>query len=295
MYQCLIMTDSCADLPAEYYQEHQVECIKMTYIEGDEMHPDNALAAETDAFYQRMRAGARATTSQINMQVFLARFRELQEQGLPIVYICFSSKLSASYLSACAAAEAALAERPQPQIYVIDSQGASTGLGLLVHHAVLLRDGGASAEEIVAWMKENIYRANHLFTVTDLQYLYRGGRVSAASAFLGNALNIRPLLWVDEFGGLALWSKERGDKRLLAAMAQRFGETCEDYQQTIFISHADYPLAAQALKEELENRYGCTDIRLGRLGPVVGAHTGPLAYALFYLGKDRREQAKEKK
>ena len=285
----IILTDSSADLKDEMYKEIGVERLSLSYtIDGEEFF-DNSLDADTKAFYDKMRAGKIPLTSQINTQTFFDHFEKMVPLGRPIIYIGFSSKLSATYSSGAKAVEMILEKYPDTVITAIDTKCASGGQGLLPFYAAQMRDEGKSYEEIVAWIEENKYRAHHWVFVDDLNYLKRGGRLSAAEAFFGNILSIKPLIWMDAEGKLTPYAKERGKKKVLKAMVDRIAENIEDAEnQTVFICHSDYPEGAKELKAMIEERVKLSDVRYNYIGTVIGSHTGPGILALFFMGKDRR-------
>ena len=285
----IIITDSSADLKDEMYKELGIERLKLSYTIDGEEFLDNSYDSETKEFYDKMRAGKIPLTSQVNTQTFFDYFEKLVPLDRPIIYIGFSSKLSATYSSGAKATEMILEKYPDTVITAIDTKCASGGQGLLPFYAAKMRDEGKSYEEIVAWIEENKYRAHHWVYVDDLNYLKRGGRLSAAEAFFGNILSIKPLIWMDAEGRLTPHSKERGKKKIFKAMVDKIVENIEDAEnQTVFICHSDYPEGAKELKELIEERVKLNDVRYNYIGTVIGSHTGPNILALFFMGKDRR-------
>ncbi len=284
----IIMTDSCSDLPDSYYEENEVPRVKLSYIDGEKSYFDNGLYSETDAFYQMQIAGAAFSTSQVTVSQFLEKFNELAALNRPIIYLAFSAVLSASYQSACTAAEMLQKEMPEVDITIVNSKAASIGLGLFVWHVIRLRDEEKSKEEILSWIEENMQKVNHWFSVEDLSYLQKGGRVSAATAFFGNMLGINPLLWVDKEGRLMPVAKERGRKKVMKAIVAHLLERIEDPEnQTIFVAHGYCPKDAEDLKAMIEEKIKVKAIQMHRIGPIIGAHCGPSVLSVFFMGKAR--------
>ena len=179
-------------------------------------------------------------------------------------------------------------QHPDKQIVVVDSLAASLGQGLLVHIAVQMRDAGQSFQQTVDWCMENRLHVVHLFTVDDLFHLYRGGRVSKATAIVGSMLNMKPVLHVDDEGKLVAVGKMRGRKRALDDLVKRMGEQIGDYEnKTFFISHGDCLADAEYVRDQVKEKFGIPDCLINFVGPSIGAHSGPGTVALFFLGKQR--------
>ncbi|MCL1874523.1 MAG: DegV family protein [Clostridiales bacterium] len=284
----IIVTDSCADLYEDFYLKNDIPWIKLSYIEDGEIHNDDGTDQAIDAFYQRMREGATPSTSQVNMEQFYEFFRELLKTNRPIIYLGLSTGLSSTCASAHMAREKILEENQDADITIIDSVCVSGGLGLMIVCAVKMRDQGASKEEIVDWLRENNNKMNHFFTVSELTYLHRGGRISAASAVIGGMLDIRPLCYVDSGGFLQVLSKERGKKRLFKALLNKIEENIENPKDAaMYIAHGDCPADAEIIKEMILERLPIKTIEVGRIGSVIGSHVGPETMAIFFLGKPR--------
>ena len=205
-----------------------------------------------------------------------------------MLYIAFSSGLSGTYQSAVLAREELKQRFPDRRLEVFDSLCASMGEGLLVYHAAKLRQAGKSLDEVLAWLKENVLNLCHWFTVDDLNHLKRGGRVSTATALVGTMLGIKPVLHVDDEGHLIPVSKVRGRKQSLDALVRRMEDTVLDpADQMVFISHGDCLEDAQYVERQIREKLGVQQVKLGFIGPVIGAHSGPGTVALFFLGKER--------
>ena len=229
-----------------------------------------------------------STTTQINSEEFLRVFTPLLEAGQDVLYIAFSSGLSGTCQSALLAREELRRRFPERRLEVFDSLCASMGEGLLVYHAAKLRQEGRDMDQVLAWLKENVLRLCHWFTVDDLNHLKRGGRVSTATALVGTMLGIKPVLHVDNEGHLISVSKVRGRRQSLEALVSRMEETAVNpAEQTVFISHGDCLEDAQFVAQHVREKLGVTQIQIGYIGPVIGAHSGPGTVALFFLGKER--------
>ena len=278
MRDYVILTDSCSDLPADLVSELELDVLPLSFVmEGKEYfnYPDNRDIDPKD-FYNKMRSGALGTTSAINVAVFAETMTALVGQEKDILCISFSSALSTTYQSACIAAEDVMAAHPGSKILVCDSRAASLGQGLLVYLAALEKRKGRTLEELRDFVEERKNHISHWFTVDDLYHLKRGGRVSAATAIVGSALNIKPMLKIDEDGKLVTVDKKRGNK---AAMASLFTFFKENYNpkvcNTIYICDADTPELADSLVEKVREAAPEVIVRRTMLSPIIGAHTGP--------------------
>lgn len=285
----IITTDNTADLPYSYYKENGLEYMYLTYaLDGQIYGKENELSSQE--FYARMRGGSMPTTSQINSEDAKAVWLPHLQAGKSILHLAFSSGLSGSCNSARLAAEDLKEEHPEYEIVVIDTLCASLGEGLLVHKAVKMKKEGKSMEEIVQWLEEHKLNLCHVFTVDDLFHLYRGGRVSRATAILGSMINIKPLLHVDNEGHLVAVGKVRGRKRSLASLVDMMEERLGSYKgknPEIFISHGDCQEDAEYVAKLIRERYGIEDILINPVGATIGAHSGPGTVALFFLGDKR--------
>ena len=285
----VIMTDTTADLPESYIEEHQLEILSLNYmLEGIVYDRKNPL--DVEEFYARMRSGSMPTTSQINPEQAKEAFASCMEAGNDVLYIAFSSGLSGTYNSACIAA-AELEEEgtyPDRKVVVVDSLSASLGEGLLVHKAVKLKEEGKTLEEVVAWTEKNRQNLCHNFTVDDLFHLHRGGRVSKATAILGTMINIKPVLHVDDEGHLTAVDKVRGRKKSLTTLVDRMEKQAEGFENPeVFISHGDCLKDALFVEKLVRERFGTENFIINHVGPTIGAHSGPGTVALFFMGNPR--------
>lgn len=284
-----IVTDSTTDLTREMTEELELKVIPLCYIMDGKTYrnsPDSGM--KEPAFYGKLRNGTMSTTTQVNSEEFIAEFAPILEQGEDILYIAFSSGLSGTCQSAFVAKQELEERFPGRRVEVFDSLCASMGEGLLVHYAATMKKSGASIDEVLKWLQENVLKLCHWFTVDDLNHLKRGGRVSTATAFLGTMLGIKPVLHVDNEGHLIPVSKVRGRKQSLDALVKKMEESAiEPAGQTVFISHGDCLEDAEYVAEQVKAKLGVKKISINFIGPVIGAHSGPGTVALFFLGKVR--------
>ena len=290
MAEFQIFTDATADLsptllaglPSVEIIPMQVEIGGTEYTYGS---PDGITATE---FYRLQRAGNFATTSQINPTVYFQYFEPCLRQGVDVLYLCFSSGLSGTYQSAMLAAEELQQEYPERKIICVDTLGASAGEGFLVREAAKMQGNGLTIEELAEWVTKRRLQVCHWFTVDTFTHLKHGGRVSAAAAAMGTALQIKPLLHVDDNGKLQVMEKSRGRKKATAAQLARMERGwMPELGKSVLIAHSDDPEAAKMLQGRIMERFPDAEIQITYIGPVIGAHTGPGTVALFYWGNNR--------
>ena len=290
MREYVIMTDSCCDLTDHMAKELELTVVPLTvHIDGHD-YPNllDGSAISFEDFYGKIRGGVLATTSAANVGQFQEAMRPILAAGKDIVSINFSSALSTTYQSACIAAQDMKEEFPDANIYVVDSLSASLGQGLLLYLTVQKKREGLSAQELVQWVEDNKLHIDHWFTVDDLNFLKRGGRVSAATALVGTMLSIKPVMHTDNEGRLTMVGKARGRKASLKALLDAIERLAiEPEKQTMFICHADCEEEAKQVAAEIQGRFGTTDIRIHYIGPVIGSHTGPNTMGLFFVGTER--------
>ena len=288
MNKFIIFADSACDIDKEVLSKWEVERIELSLMFNETPKEYlNCEIAPTD-FYNEMRMGKTAKTSAINTQTFIDVFEKKLQEGNDIIYIAFSSGLSTTYNSGVAAANELKENYPNRKILVVDSLAASAGYGLIVYLASKKAMEGASAEEIVKYVEDIRLKIAHWFTVADLVYLKRGGRISPTVAFVGGVLGIKPILHVDNEGHLISMSKVRGRRTAIAELANKFGETADKGAvQTVYISHGDCIDDAQTLADIIKNEYGVNTEIITYVGPVIGAHSGPGTLALFFIANER--------
>ena len=283
----IISTDVTSDLPENFLKENNIDILYLTYNTGGiDYNGNNSLSPKE--FYQKMRDGEMTKTSQVSPEATEATFEKILLDGYDILHIGFSSGLSGSYNSARIAAENLLVKYPDSKIRVIDSLCASLGEGLLVFKAIELKKQDKSLAEVADWVEENKLHLCHMFTVDDLMYLHRGGRVSKASAIAGSILGIKPILHVDNGGNLIPIGKVRGRKQSLIELVDKMGEKMGDWENTTFaISHGDCEDEAFFVRDLVIKRFGIKNCIINYVGTVIGAHSGPKTMALFFMGNER--------
>ncbi len=284
----IIMTDSGCDISPELLKEWGVPFRSLNFrFDGSEKEYSNEDMSVSE-FYAKMREGSVAKTSAVNIEGFASAFEELLSKGLDIVYIGFSSGLSTTFNSARLAAAQVLEKYPERKIFTVDTRAASAGQGLILKLVLDKKKEGASLEEVAKYAEDIKFRISIWFTVDDLVYLKRGGRVSATAAFFGNMLGIKPVLHMDNEGHLVPVAKVRGRRTSINALADKYGELAEKLDGAdIFISHGDCISDAEALADILSKRYGAKVDLITDVGTVIGAHSGPGTLALFFIGKSR--------
>ncbi len=282
-----ILTDSCCDFPTEYYEKLNLTMVPLSVdFRGEVFDDKNDDSLKT--LYAGLRAGEVARTAAVNPECWASAMEPVLSRGEDVLVIAFSSGLSTTYQSAVIAAEELKEKYPDRAIYVVDTLAASMGQGLLTWYACKKRDEGASLEEVRDWLEENKLHLCHWFTVDDLMYLKRGGRISAATAVVGTMLQIKPVLHMDDEGHLINMAKARGRKASLEALAKKAGELGTSYDNsTVFISHGDCIDDANYLAGLMKERYGVKDVVISYVGSVIGSHSGPGTVALFFLGTHR--------
>lgn len=288
MSDFVIVTDSSADLPASLVQEMGVEVLPLSFtVQGKTYHnyPDDR-EMDPKVFYKMLRDGEMATTSAVNVAEYTATLEPLLQAGKDVLVLVFSSGLSTTYQSSVIAVNELSEQYPDRKIYTVDTLCASLGQGLLVWHAVREQRRGQSIEAVRDWVEENKLRLCHWFTVDDLHFLKRGGRISAATAVVGTMLSIKPVLHVDDEGHLISMGKARGRGASLTALVDHMEQTATDVD-TVFISHGDCLADAEKVAADVRNRFGTKDVVINNVGPVIGAHSGPGTLALFFLGTKR--------
>ena len=282
----IIVTDSACDIDLETLKEWGVELIRMPYLFADEGVEKLDHDQPIEEFYREMRAGRVAKTSGVNEDAFMRTFTPILEAGKDILYLAFSSGLSVTCANGLKIAKVLQEKYPERKIRVVDSLAASGGEGLFVYLGTLNRDKGMILDENADALEKDKLHICHWFTVEDLVYLKRGGRVSAATALLGAALNVKPVLHVDNEGHLIKITQVHGRKKSIVTMAEKLGQTILD-DTPIFISHGDCPEDAERLKTILEEKYGRKVTKITKIGSVIGAHSGPGTLALFFRGTER--------
>ena len=290
MSEYVLITDSSADLSQEMVQELGVTVLPLSFtIQGKTYrnYPDNR-EMDLPLFYDMLRAGELATTSAVNVAEYTQAVEPILQEGKDVLILAFSSGLSSTYQASVLAAGELREKYPDRKIYTVDTLCASLGQGLLVYLAAQEQRKGKSIEEVRDWAEETKLHLCHQFTVDDLHFLKRGGRISATTAVVGSMLQIKPVLHVDDEGHLINIAKARGRPASLTALVDKMEKTVtEEGRKTVFISHGDCRKDAVTVADMVRERFGTQDIRINFVGPVIGAHSGPGTLALFYLGTER--------
>lgn len=282
-----IITDSCCDFPNEMYAELDLTMVPLSVEFRGQVYDDKNDDSLKE-MYDGLRAGEAAKTSAVNPDRWANTMERVLAEGQDVLALAFSSGLSTTYQSAVIAADELREKYPGRKIYVVDTLSASMGQGLLVWYACKKRDEGMPLEELHAWVEENKLHLCHWFTVDDLMYLRRGGRISATTALVGTMLQIKPVLHMDDEGHLINMAKARGRKASIDALARKVEELRGNYDNsTMFISHGDCLEDAEYLAKLLKERCGVKKVRISYVGAVIGSHSGPGTVALFFLGVHR--------
>lgn len=285
----VIFTESTGDLTPELIEQAQLRVLPMSFsLDGTAYRnwPDGREMSSRD-FYDKLRAGGVCTTSQVTLAEYEDAFTPALKEGYDILYLAFSSGLSGTYQSSRLAAELLTARFPNRRIACVDSRQASMGEGLFAWLVAQKRLAGADFKEAQAYAEQLAPKVCAWFTVDDLMFLKRGGRLSGAAAVAGTLLGIKPVLHVDDDGHLIAMEKVRGRRASLDALVKHFQSTAEDIRGgTVFISHGDCADDCQYVMDKLR-ALGVTDLHRGDIGPVIGAHSGPGTVALFWVGGPR--------
>lgn len=288
MNNYVIYTDSSSDIPKELLLKWGVRAPSLTFRFTDSAKEYTNDEMNISEFYSKMRQGGVAKTAAVNSESFIEAFNEALSAGDDVLYLGFSSGLSTTCNSARIAAGELSQKYPERRIIIVDTLCASAGGALLVNMVVKKKEGGASIEEAAAYAEERKLHIDHWFTVDDLVYLKRGGRISATAAFFGNMLGIKPVLHVDNEGHLVPVCKVRGRRTSITALADKYAELCEDCPENeVYISHSDCLADAEQLANLIEAKYGKKTTLITDVGPVIGAHSGPGTIALFFVGRER--------
>lgn len=285
---------STADMPEEFFERRQIAYVPFHFtLDGVEYPDDLGRSVPFDQFYQKLAAGSQSTTSQVNVNEFLAFFEPFLAAGRDVLHVSLSSGISGEYGSACVAQNELAQKYPDRKIAVVDSRAASSGYGLLMDLLADRRDAGASFDEAMSWVLENRFTIHHWFFSSDLTFYIRGGRISKTAGLFGTLLNICPLLNVDEAGRLTPREKIRTKNRVIRTIVERMKEHAQGaaaYSGRCFLSQSACLADAQAVAGLVKQAFPALDgdVRIENIGTVIGSHTGPGTVALFFVG-DRRD------
>lgn len=293
MSNYVISCCTTADLTKQHFEEIDVHYICFHYQLNGIQYPDDlGQTMSFDDFYQAMKDGGQTKTSQVNAEEFEEYFRKFLQEGKDILHVTLSSGISGVYNSANVAAEVLREEFPDRKIIIVDSLAASSGYGLLMDKVSQLRSEGYSIEENAKWIEENRLKLNHLFFSTDLTFYIKGGRISKTAGFVGQALNICPLLDVNDEGKLTPRMKVRTKKKVIKTIVEKMEEYAEnglDYNGKCYISQSACYDDARAVADLVEERFPHLNgkVEINNIGTTIGSHTGPGTVALFFWGKVR--------
>lgn len=285
-----IVTDSSANLTNELIDRYGLHILSLRFLVGDREYYSYVKGEENDLkkFYAMMRSKENVKTSHISPALCTELFEGLLREGKDVLFLGFSSALSGTYETAERAMNELREKYPERKMYCVDTLSASLGQGLLVTYAAKNREEGLSIDETYRWVMDNRLHLCHWFTVDDLFFLKRGGRVNAATAILGSMLGIKPVLHMDDEGRLIHVTKARGRRASLDMLVRKMEELAiEPEKQTIYISHGDCVEDAEYVAGLIRDKWGNRDILIHYVDPVIGAHSGPGTVALFFMGVHR--------
>ncbi|MCL1904402.1 MAG: DegV family protein [Oscillospiraceae bacterium] len=286
-----IITDTASGLSYKYITKNNIKMVSFKYYFGDDEY-DTFVPSSDEGwlieFYDRLRRKESASTAMVNEDAFVTAFTEVLNKGKDFIYLAFSSGLSGTYEIAVAVAEKLKPLYPERKMYVFDTKSAAQGLALNVDFAVRQRDKGDSIEQIYKWQCDNVLKICHWFTVDDLFFLKRGGRISGATAVAGTVLGIKPVMHVDDDGKLIKVDTARGRKASLDALVAKLGETAiSPENQRVFIGHGDCINDLKYVQKQIKEKYNVKEFETGFINPVIGVHSGPGTVALFFYGSKR--------
>lgn len=285
-----IVTDSSCNLPDALIEQYQLEILSLSYFVGERRYTSyvKGMPSDPKLFYELLRSKAQVTTSLVAPDACEQMFTRLLEEGKDILYVGFSSGLSGTYQTASNVLSELAEKYPERKCYSVDTLAASLGEGLLVHYAVQLRDEGKTIEETRDWLEANKLHLAHWFTVDDLFFLKRGGRIGAATAVLGTLMGIKPVMHMDNEGHLIPVEKARGRNAALKRLCDMMEASAIDpASQIVYISHGDCEEDAERLAEQIRERMGVKTFLVHCVEPVIGSHSGPGTVALFFMAKQR--------
>lgn len=288
MSNYIITTESTCDLWKFLKDEPDVAFIPLSYtIDGKEIY-DNDPNVSSEDFYNAMRNGKNANTTLVNFERFFNFFESFLKEGKDVLHLSFTSGLSGTCANAFLAAEELSKVYPNNRVVVVDTLCASAGQGALVHKAIKLRENGMNLDNLAKWAEDIKLNVCHHFTVMDLKYLERTGRVSKVAAIVGTLLSVKPVLHVDDNGKLVAINKVRGRKQSLSALLSAMEKTMGDWENdTVYISQADCKDDAEFLAGEIKSAHPKTQVIITDIGAVIGSHAGPGTVALFFFGDKR--------
>ena len=287
MNDYVITVNSTVDLPKEWLEERHIPVIPLKYtIDGETYKGMEGLSSKE--FFQKLREGKMAVTSQVNPEEAKEALEAFLKEGKDILHLAFSSGLSGTYNSMRITAEELMEEYPERKVIVIDTLCACLGEGLLLYYALKRKGEGKSIEEVAQWAEENKLHVCHNVAIDDLNHLQRGGRVSKTTAILGTMVQVKPIIHMDDKGLLQVIGKERGRKKALNKIVDMAVEQAKGWENDIImITHGDCAEDAEYVAELVRKKMGIENILVNNIGEVIGSHTGPGVVAVFCMGSKR--------
>ena len=287
----VFMTDSDSDLPYHLKAEYNIPVVYMPYaLDGKEYFDDLGQTLDHKSYFDAMRNGANPVTSALNEESYLEYFEPILESGKDLLFVAFSSKLSCTLQAAKTAREKLLEKYPDRKIVIVDTLSISGPMTLLVLKAHEMYRAGKPMDEVAAWLEENKLRAQAYFTVDDLKYLKRGGRISAVAATVGTMLDLKPIIVEASDGTLQAGDKIRGRKKAIAYIVDKCVAAQPDPAESpIIVLNANAPEDAERAKALLEQKIPGVNVMVENVGPVIGAHAGPGTLAVCFIGKENRK------
>ncbi len=281
-----IVTDSACDLPRDIIDELEILTIPLNLITSEDEYRDKETIMPSE-LYNKMRSGIEFTTSQSTPELVYERFEKELDKGNDLLYICFSSGLSGQYQMAKMIVDDLKDRYKDREIYIIDSKAACTGMGLMVKYAGEMQRDGKTAEEIISAVEYYSKNINHIILIDDMQYLYKGGRITTAQVVTGGLLNIKPIITMDTEGKLKFTEKARGRKKLLKKTEELILEyNCGDISnQVVGIVYGDNREMAEEIRELLMEKFQPKEIIIENIGPTIAVHTGPDVIGITFLNK----------
>ncbi|HCS94381.1 MAG TPA: fatty acid-binding protein DegV [Clostridiales bacterium] len=289
-FNYVIITDSTASLTDELIEKYNLDVMPLTYMLNGEEHLgyEKGKPSDLHAFYKAMREGAKVSTSCVNVDTAKAFFEPYLAAGKDVLYLAFSSGLSATCSNVIKASEELAAAYPERKFYVVDTLAACMGEGLIVTYALEAQLQGKSIDEVRAFTEKIKMKTCHQFTVDDLMYLKRGGRISGGTALIGTILKIKPVMCADNRGKLVAVGKVIGRKASIKWLFNKYVEKAYDKKnQIVYIAHCDCPDDAEALADMIREKSECKSITINYIDQVIGSHSGPGTLAIFFLGENR--------
>lgn len=285
-----IMTDSCCDLPLAVVEEYGLDIINFTInIGGKDLVDDMGKEFDKQSFFQRLKDGETASTSQVNVHAYIEKFKEYVDKKIPVVFLSFSSGLSGSYNNAVQAKEMLKEEYDSVDLSIIDTKGASLGEGLLVYEAAKRKNEGYDKEALIEWVENNKLNYQSWVTVDDIKHLQRGGRISATAATFGSLLSVKPIIVMNQEGKLIPVAKIRGRKKSIQHLIDQTVNSLKDVEEhAIFIGHVGVPQEAELIRQQLLEKVKPSECVVSSYGPTVASHTGFGSLAIFSYGQKRQ-------